>query len=178
MGRRKWGMTQAEQKQHDKSSFMDGRLTQFNDLLTGYFLSHGHFVLPQDIGRADPALVTPIAHHAEQFYYAQRLVRDGGPLTGKRKEIMLEAVYAIEGLIDNIGTPHDLAALYPKYKSAKSNGTMLLWLSALCGAIAFLFMPFWLVAVLLFAGAGRCFVRADMLARRMRESALMIVSRL
>lgn len=171
-------MTQAEQKQHDKSSFMDGRLTQFNDLVTTYFLSQGHFVLPQDLSKADPSLAAPIVPHVEQFYYAQRLVRDGGPLTGKRKEIMLEAIYALESLIEVVGPPHDIATLYPKYKGEKSNGTILLWLTALGGVVAYFLMPFWLVAVLLLVGAAWCFVRADMLARRIRQSALMIVSRL
>lgn len=156
---RKGGMTDAQRRQLEKSSFIANTRAQFDELITSYFLSRGYFVLATDVDKVDEAMVTAIERNVRSFQHAQRLVQDGGPLTGKRRETMLEAIYALESMVDAIAPPHPLLSLYSDFRAANR------WASRLVAAgIVFAMVGFFSFSSL-FASATALSIAALFLMR-------------
>ena len=102
---------QRELEKLEKSEFMNNCLYRLNSSVIEWFMKQGYFVIGNDIYNYSNDSIPNmkiIKKQIDDFYHAYRLVSDGGPLTSKRKEIMLESIYVIEKARDEIETIHPL----------------------------------------------------------------------
>lgn len=151
--RKRAGPTQKELQRQEKDQFLETTKATFEDLLTRWFVYQGHLVLPDDALKVNSEEAERIRPIAEAFFRAQRIVRDGGSLTAKRREDMLESIYALEGLVDGIGHIHPLAEAYDRYQKLEAGYVSAFGIGLVFMIIGIFFLPC-LVVGLLFIGAG------------------------
>lgn len=112
-----------ELRKQEKSDFISGTEKRMDDLVKTYFLSHGYVVLANDAINSNLEIAAPILPYIAEFYKTHRLVKDGGNLTDKRKEALLEQTYAVEEIVNKIETVHPIKSLYDQID--KLNGEAL-----------------------------------------------------
>lgn len=131
--------TQRELQIQEKEQFLDDVEERFDGLVYKWFLGSGELVLPGDALLASTKVAGKIRAIVEEFRYAQRMVRDGGPLTAKRREIMLDCIYKMEHVVAGMSCVHPLLAHSDRFFVLSSWLPKIFWVGVGCGAVGYAF---------------------------------------
>lgn len=94
--------TQAQLKLLDNAKFIENIQKRFREALTDYLMQNGYYIGDmRDLAgqEIEDDVYNPIRHSLDEFKDVMRLIQDGGSLTEKRKERLLQAIYNIEDLL-------------------------------------------------------------------------------
>ncbi len=94
--------TQAQLKILDNAKFIENIQKRFRDAFTDYLMQNGYYVDDmRDLAEKeiDDDVYNPIRQSVDEFKDVMRLIQDGGSLTEKRKERLLNSVYGVEDLL-------------------------------------------------------------------------------
>ncbi len=130
-----------ELRQQEKDSFIKDTEGRIENLIKTYFFSLGYVLLPKDVMNQNIDIANPIMPHIKEFYNVHRLVKDGGNLTDKRKETMLEQIYAIEDIVNKLENVHPILALYNDVDKSLSDAARVGCVSIIFGLIGIYYRP-------------------------------------
>ena len=177
-GSRRRGPSQRELAIQEKAAFLDRTKSSFDALMQEYCMSHGYLVIAKDFPKLQEDCVTRIYDIVSEFYSAQRLVRDGGPLTAKRREKILESIYAMEEAVAEIQQRHPLYVEYVTYERYRSGALMPLVIAVLLALGSALFSSYkpLLFSIPFFLGGGVLLKMAIDQRKKALNTAIKVIS--
>lgn len=147
--------TQAELQKHEKEQFLERSHKRALELGEEYATAKGILVKSVDVQDSlDHPVYAFVKDHLEKVFREHRMVKDGGPLTAKRRETILNGLYAVEGLLDEATEYHPLYDAYQQYKQQKYIAHVLFGIAVVCGLISIMFLPLLLGTVIFLVMAG------------------------
>jgi hypothetical protein len=138
-------------KAEERQEIIDNLNKRFNLLMTKYSISLGYVVSPESFLNLNIPEVDLIKNEGKEFIELNRLTNDGGRLTPKRKETMLQTIYHLEDVIKNNNQCHPVQSLYYTFKGIQTVFSTFLVMGILSGLLGLFFHIKWLaIAVPIF----------------------------
>lgn len=170
--------TQAELQKQEKEQFLERSHKRALELGEEYATSRGVLIKAADVQDSlEHSVFAPTKDHLEKVFREYRMVKDGGPLTAKRRETILNGLYVVEALLDEATEYHPLYDAYQQYKQQKYIASVLFTIAVLCGLASIVFLPALLGTVILLVMAGLMQHSAESTGKAgLRDTAQEIVS--
>ncbi len=135
------GTTAAERRAEEREAFESEMLTRFETAVSDHMLSLGYAMPIEEYAEQDLPAIAAIREPVKNFLLQYKLAVDGKSLTPKRKDALLEDIYAIEGAVKGISPVHPIKGMLDQYNARsekiKINFCSFGWLIMLLSIIAF-----------------------------------------
>lgn len=118
------GTTAAERRADEREEFESEIRTRFETAVSNHMLSLGYAMPIEEYAELDLPAVAAIKEPMEDFLLQFKLAVDGKSLTPKRRDTMLEDIYAIEGAVKGITPIHPIKGLLDRYNTLPEKSKM------------------------------------------------------